>query len=87
MVHTNVYGPFDVQARGGYVYFIIFIDDYSRYRFMYSIHHKSEVFEKFKEFVYEVEKQIKKSIKVLRSDQREKYILVKNFESILRIMV
>ena len=30
LVHTDVCGSFDVQARGGYTYFIIFIDDLSR---------------------------------------------------------
>ena len=33
--------------------------------------HKSEVFERFKEFKYEVEKQIGKCIKVSRSDRGE----------------
>ena len=27
LVHTDVYGPFNVQARSGYTYFIIFFDD------------------------------------------------------------
>ena len=48
--------PFNVQARGGYVYFITFINDYSWYGFMYLIHHNSEVFEKLIEFRHEVEK-------------------------------
>ena len=56
LVHTDVCGLFDVQTRGGYVYFIIFINDYSWYRFMYLMHQKSEVFEKFIEFRYKVEK-------------------------------
>ena len=65
LVHTNVCGLFDVQAKGGYIHFIIFIDDYSRYGFVYLMHHKSEAFEKFIEFRYEVEKLIEKSIKIL----------------------
>ena len=31
LVHTDMCGPFDVQVRGGYSYFITFIDDLSRY--------------------------------------------------------
>ena len=61
-------GPFDVQARGGYAYFIICTDDLSRYGYVYLMKYKSEAFEKFKEFIYEVEKQTDKPIKVLRSD-------------------
>ena len=58
-------GPFDVPARGNYVYFITFIDDMSRYEYEFLTKHKSEVFEKFKEFRHEVEKQTGKPIKVL----------------------
>ena len=67
-------GPFDVQARGGYLYFITFTDDFSRYGFMYLMHHKSNAFEKFKKFRYEVEKQTRKFIKVLRSDRGGEYL-------------
>ena len=56
LVHTDVCDPFDVQTRGGYVYFITFIDDYLWYGFVYFMHRKSEAFEKFIEFRYEVEK-------------------------------
>jgi hypothetical protein len=31
-------------------YFIIFTDDFSRYGYVYLMRHKSESFEKFKEF-------------------------------------
>ena len=74
LVHTNVCRPFDVQVRGGYSYFIIFIDDLYRYGYMYLMKHKSEVFEKFKKFRNEVEKQTSKFIKVLRSDRRGEYL-------------
>ena len=43
-----------VEARGGYRYFLIFIDDLSRYGYIYLMKHKSETFEKFKEFQSEV---------------------------------
>ena len=42
------------SARGGYEYFITFIDDYSRYGYIYLLCHKFETFEKFKEFKTEV---------------------------------
>ena len=29
LIHTDVYGPMFVHDRGGFVYFITFIDDYS----------------------------------------------------------
>ena len=73
-MHTNECGPFDVPSKGGYLYFITFIDDYSRYGFVYLMQHKSEVFKKFKEFRHKVEKQIEKSIKVIRLDREGEYL-------------
>ena len=72
-MHTDVCGPFDIQTRGGYLYFTTFTDDFSWYRFVYLMQHKSEAFEKFKEFRCEVEKHVEKLIKIFRSDQGEKY--------------
>ena len=48
--NTDVCGPMSVEARGGYRYFLTFIDDLSRYGYIYLMNHKSETFEKFKEF-------------------------------------
>ena len=62
------------SARGGFEYFITFIDDYSRYRYIYLIRHKYEAFEKFKKYKTEVENHQGKSIKSLRSDRGGKYI-------------
>ncbi|KAH9752839.1 hypothetical protein KPL71_014867 [Citrus sinensis] len=69
LIHTDVCGPFNEMARGGYYYFITFIDDHSRYSSVYLMKYKSEAFEKFKEYRNEVEKQTGKAIKTLRSDR------------------
>ena len=50
IIHTDVCGPMSVSARGGYRYFVTFTDDLSRYGYIYLMKHKSETFEKFKEF-------------------------------------
>ena len=63
------------SARGGYEFFITFIDDYSRYGYIYLMRHKSEAFEKFKEFKAKVENYRGKSIKSLRSDHGGEYLL------------
>ena len=54
-VHSDVCGPMSIKARGAYEYYVTFIDDYSRYGYVYLMHHKSETFDKFKEFRVEVE--------------------------------
>ena len=73
-IHTNICGLFDVQVRDSYLYFIIFINDYSQYGYVYMMGHKSEIFEKFKEFKCEVEKQTKNFIKILQSNRGGKYL-------------
>ncbi|MCE8502524.1 DDE-type integrase/transposase/recombinase, partial [Latilactobacillus sakei] len=74
LIHTDVCGPINHKARGGYQYFVTFTDDASRYGYIYLMRHKSESFEKFKEFKAEVEKQLNKSIKALRSDRGGEYL-------------
>ena len=65
LVHTDLCGPMFTSARGGYEYFITFIDDYSMCRYIYLMRHKFEAFEKFKEFKGEVENHHGRSIKSL----------------------
>ena len=50
IIHTDVCGPMSIEARGGYCYFLTFTIDLSRYGYIYLMKHKSETFEKFKEF-------------------------------------
>ena len=56
IIHTDVCGPMNIEARGGYCYFLTFTDYLSRYGYIYLMKHKSEIVEKFKEFHSEVEK-------------------------------
>ncbi|KAJ9546459.1 hypothetical protein OSB04_019002 [Centaurea solstitialis] len=74
IIHTDVCGPFNHVARGGYRYFITFTDDFSRYGYVYLMRHKSETFEKFKEYQNEVQNLLDKRIKFLRSDRGGEYL-------------
>ncbi|KAJ9552498.1 hypothetical protein OSB04_016543 [Centaurea solstitialis] len=74
IIHTDVCGLFSHVARGGYRYFITFTDDFSRYGYVYLMRHKSESFERFKEFQNEVQNQLDKRIKFLRSDRGGEYL-------------
>ena len=50
IIHTDVCGPMNVEARGGYRYVLTLTDDLSRYGYIYLMKQISETFEKFKEF-------------------------------------
>lgn len=65
LIHSDLCGPMNVKARGGYEYFISFIDDYSRYGYIYLMVQKSEALDKFKEYKVEVENKLGKTIKTL----------------------
>ncbi|TYK11979.1 gag/pol protein [Cucumis melo var. makuwa] len=74
LIHSDLCGPMNVKARGGFEYFISSIDDYSRYSYLYLMEHKSEALEKFKEYKAEVEILLSKRIKILRSDRVGEYM-------------
>ena len=40
LIHTNVCGPLSTTARGGFSYFVTFIDDFSRYGYVYLMKYK-----------------------------------------------
>ncbi|KAJ9561425.1 hypothetical protein OSB04_006585 [Centaurea solstitialis] len=61
-------------TKDGNLYYVTFIDDYSRYGYVYLIKHKSDTFEKFKEFKHEVENQLGRKIKILHSDRGGEYL-------------
>nr|GEU96639.1 hypothetical protein [Tanacetum cinerariifolium] len=74
LIHTDVCGPFRNVSREGASYFITFTDDFSRYGYVYLMKHKHEVFETFKVFQNEVENQLGKNIKAIRSNLRGEYL-------------
>nr|GEY84582.1 hypothetical protein [Tanacetum cinerariifolium] len=74
LIHTDVCGPFKIMSRQGASYFVTFTDDFSRFGYVYLLKHKHEVFETFKVFQKEVENQLGKTIKSLRSDQGGEYM-------------
>ena len=83
LIHSDVCGPIKPSARDGFKYFITFTDDYSRFGYVYLMKSKSESFEKFKEFKTEVENQLEKRIKALRTDRGGEY-LSKEFGAYLK---
>ncbi|KAJ9557030.1 hypothetical protein OSB04_011644 [Centaurea solstitialis] len=69
IIHTDV-----LTTRNGHRYFITFTNDFSRFGYVYLMRNKYESFEFFKEFQNEVENQLGKKIKRLRSDRGREYL-------------
>ena len=68
LVHSDVIGPVMVPSLGKSMYYVLFIDDFSRNTWIYFLKNKSEVFDRFTEFNALVEIQTEKKIKVLRTN-------------------
>ena len=80
LVYSDVCRLMMTQARGGYFYFITFIDNLSRFRYIFLMKYKSKVFDKFKEYQSLIEKQIEKNIKILRFDREGEYLSSEFFD-------
>ena len=63
-----MFGPVPIPSLGGSLYYVRFIDDFSRNTWLYFLKKKLEVFKKFKEFKALVENQTEKKIKDLRTE-------------------
>ena len=74
LVHTDVCGPMSTPSHNGCRYFLLFIDDFSRYCYVYFLKNKSEVFSMLQKFKATVENQSAHTIKTLRSDNGTEYI-------------
>ena len=60
LIHSDICGPINTQARGGFHYFITFTDDFSRHGYVYLMLHKFEALEKFKDLKNEVQNLLEK---------------------------
>ena len=71
LILSDVWGPAQQETHEGYRYYVIFIDDYSRYSVLFLMKKKSEVFSAFKTLVQLLKTQLNVSVKKLRSDNGE----------------
>jgi hypothetical protein len=68
LIHNDVFRPVPVESLGKSMYYVSFMDDFSRNTWIYFLRKKYEVFDKFKEFKALLENQIEKKIKVFGTD-------------------
>ena len=74
-IHTDVCGPFSVASTAKNRYYVIFVDEFSRRCWIFFfMQKKSEMFSNFCEFKALVEKDSRKKVKALRSDNGGEYI-------------
>jgi hypothetical protein len=79
LIHTDLGDLKQTLTRGGKCYYITFIDDFSRYTKVYLLKHKDEAFDMFLSYKAEVENQLNRKIKRVRSDRGGEYISFNDF--------
>jgi hypothetical protein len=65
LIHSDLMGPFAHPSIIKSIFVLIFVDDFSRFTWIYFLKQKSEVFQHLKDFKALVETQSRKKIKVL----------------------
>ncbi|PKU87466.1 Retrovirus-related Pol polyprotein from transposon TNT 1-94 [Dendrobium catenatum] len=68
LIHSDVWGPAPTQSHNGFNYYVIFIDDFSKFTWLYLMHSKGETFSKFSHFCALVKNIFNTTPKVFRSD-------------------
>ncbi|KAJ0433138.1 putative RNA-directed DNA polymerase [Helianthus annuus] len=73
IVHSDVWGPSPVSTKGGSIYYVSFIDDYTRYSWVYLMKRKSDFFDIYKDFRACIKTQHSAVIKCFQCDQGGEY--------------
>lgn len=89
LIYTDIYGSFLTTSKNDQHYFITFIDDYSRYMYLYLIHKKYQSLDIFKAFKTKVENQFYVKTNAIKFDRGGKCYgryedKVKNVKNLLR---
>ena len=63
-----------MTSLGGFSYYVCYVDDFSRYTWLYLLRHRSNVLSVYRQFSEMVFKQFGKRIKVFRSDGAREYL-------------
>ncbi|KAJ9538525.1 hypothetical protein OSB04_031258 [Centaurea solstitialis] len=73
LIHSDVWGPAPHPSMGGHRYFVIFIDDHTRFTWIYLMKHRSELPQLYINFARMIQTQFSKPIKILRADNAMEY--------------
>ena len=73
LIYSDVCGPAPITSHFGYPYYVIFVDDYSKYIWLFPMKNKSDVFSIFYDFHIKAERQFSTKLQSLQSDWGGEY--------------
>ena len=68
LIHCDLWGPSPVTSVASYRYYVSFVDDYSRFTWLYPLRSKSDFYGVFESFIALMETQFSTKIKAFQSD-------------------
>ncbi|KAM1717162.1 hypothetical protein ACFX11_025037 [Malus domestica] len=74
LLHTDVWGLASVSSVHHHKYYVIFVDDFTKYCWFFPLQYKSDVFSTFVKFKAHVENMLCTKIQTLRSDSGGEYL-------------
>ena len=73
LIHSDVWGPSPHNTMGGSRYFVIFIDDYTRFTWLYLMKNRSELPQIYFNFAKMIQTQFSRPIKIFRANNAMEY--------------
>ena len=73
-IHSDVWGPAPVVEMYGFLYYVMFINDYTRMSWIYFLKHKFEVFKVFVDFYNMICTQFQAKPRIFITDTGKEYI-------------
>jgi hypothetical protein len=80
LIYSDVWGPAPTSV-GRHNYYVSFIDDYSKYTWIYLLRHKSDVFRVFQDFQNLIERKLSRKILCIQSDWGGEYEKLNSLEN------
>ncbi|KAL8147667.1 hypothetical protein AgCh_005113 [Apium graveolens] len=68
LIHVDLFGPVNVMSIAKKKYALVIVDEFTRYTWVYFLHTKSETASILIDHVKQLDKMVKDSVKILRSD-------------------
>lgn len=76
LIHGDLCGPISPPTYGGNKYFMLLVDDFSRFMWVYMLKSKDEALPVFKKFKLRIETEKERKLKVFRTDRGGEFMSV-----------